>query len=170
MGKKDKKRKAERKPKAQQYHQNLEQIKTESIEIKKRSRSKIPGTVAILPLDEELFQQINASTFSLVFEHYDNGICGIPQISTNSEAEKIIEIFKKISKSTPQNIQQVIGNTIRKEQAENDYKKLFSHLPEDIDRIHEANFSRSGRIFFFIVAGKHNFACIVSINPNHLSN
>lgn len=169
MGKKDKKRKAERKAKAQQFHQNLEQIKVESLEMKKRSRDKIPGTVAILPLDEELFQQINDSTFSLVFEHYDNGICGIPQISTNTEAEKIIGIFKKISKSTPQNIQQVIRDTIRKEQAENDYRKLFSHLPEDIDQIHEANFSSSGRVFFFTVAGKHNFACVVSINPNHLS-
>lgn len=169
MGKKNKKRKAERKEIAQQYHQNLQHIKAESLEMSKRSRDKIPGTVAILSLEEELFQEINDSTFSLVFEHYDNKMCGIPQITNNSEAEKIINIFKRISKSTPNIIQKVIKNTIRKEEAENDYAKLFSHLPEDIDKIHEAQFSGTGRVFFFTVEGKHNFACVVSINPNHLS-
>lgn len=169
MGKDNKKRKAERKAKRQQFQQQLEQIKAQDLEMSKRSRDKIPGSVALLPLDEELYKEINESTFSLVFEHYDKAICGLPKIATTSEAEKIIDIFKRICKSTPQNIQQVIRDTIRKEQAENEYKKLFQHIPEDIDQVHEAGFSGTGRVFFFTLSGNHNFACVVSVNPNHLS-
>jgi len=168
MGKDKQKRRLERKEKAQNFHKELENIQASSLEMKKRSKYKIPGSVAIPTIEDELLEKINDSTFSLVFEHYDNNICGITAITKRLEAENIISTFKEISKSTPQNIQSVIRDTIRREQAENEYKKLFQHIPDDIDLINEAKFSDSGRLFFFTVIGKRNFACVVSINPNHL--
>jgi hypothetical protein len=168
MGKDKKKRKAERKGKAIQFHQNNKEIKAAFLEMQKRSKYNIPGNVAIPTIEEELLDIINDTTFSLVFEHYNNKTCGITDITTKNEAEKIVSIFKAISKSTPQNIKEIIRDTIKREEAESEYKDLFSNIPEDIDLIHEVQFSGAGRLFFFVVSGKRNFACVVSINPNHL--
>ncbi|MBP9819164.1 hypothetical protein KBC79_00295 [Candidatus Woesebacteria bacterium] len=170
MGKDKKKRKALRKDKAQEFHQIQNTIHEENVERSIRSKYKIPGSVAIPTIEEDLLQKIGQSSFSLIFHYYNHNICALTKVNTTSQAEQIVKILDNLSKSTPNNVHDLIRDSIHRKNAQGDYARLFSSLPEDTEIIHESSFCDEGRVFFFTINGiKQNFACVVSINPLHLS-
>ena len=150
------------------------------VERQVRSIGKIPKSVSSLSTEEEVLRDIKKQNFILIFHHYNNGSCGLCEINNSKSSEKMIWIFDKMTKSSPDTLGSILKKgkekpVIKRSEAEGDYKKLFNTVPRDIDVLYESSQfqGNSGRIFFFTVTGseqdRRNFLSVVSVNTEHFN-
>lgn len=167
MGKNAKKRKQERKNKAKAFNIEQEKQKSELIEQKIRCKYGIVGSQALPNTANILLKKSEKQCFRLIFDYYNSNLCEINKLN-KGKIKKFIELLKRISNSDYIGINNLTKDTVNKNKAEGNYKKLFNNIPDEIDTIEEIKLSDSGRIYFFrISANEQNYACIVTVALNH---
>ena len=166
MGKRKKNLKL-KKEKARKFHLNTIAEKIAKKDQATRSKYRISADESLPKIEEEKLKEISINSYRLVFSNYNHKMCDL--VSIGRKAKPFIDLLVKMTKASPGNIRSLIRDTIKKAGAEGDYKKLFSSLSNDIERLHESSFGGDGRIFFFTIERPdENYLNVVSIRPLHL--
>lgn len=164
MGKKSKKKnKAEKRRKAQEFH-NRKAFEKIGADVSKISsldkKTLLDYKVALNPKIKDMAE--NPEHFILIFSDYNHNECQITNLRRD-QAKSVIEKFSQITENSPNSLLE--SNLIR-DDVENlgEYQKLYSNLSSPDAKLKEIEIAGDGRIFCYIVG---RYFCIVAIQAIH---
>jgi len=154
--------------KARRFNQEIQNKKDEKN--RQGNESRLNANITINPLIKDEIEYINKG-YSIIFTYYNSKMCEICKLQ-DKKTEFIINYLKQINK-THKPIQEIniFRDTIKRNEAKNDYLKLFENLPLDIEYLIElgSGGNNTERVYGYpMKAENNNYFCIITITLEHL--
>ncbi|MBI2024960.1 MAG: hypothetical protein HYT03_02665 [Candidatus Harrisonbacteria bacterium] len=139
-----------------------ESLKKVSDEITELEDTKIPQKAAV----SSAIPDYESQKVVLSFESYNNNQCEIAKLDKKS-AKHLTTELKKINKTLTKHFRHQSSSGIACKAVYNSakYSVLFTDLPEDTEELLEVDYTKSGRIFGYLL---HNIFNVVAIRTQHL--